>query len=140
MPDEAKLKAKYSKIWDDLRKWPEDRIKTNLKEKLEKEGWRITEISMGNEQGKDLEATKNGFLIHIEAKGEPKSLTSFDQERRQNVGGALMSLIQHMTNEKEKYIYCMAFPNNGRYSSIICKRIPMYVREKLEVYAILVGG
>ena len=58
--------AKFQSIMAMLSKWPEDKVKTILKERLEKEGWSITQASMGSQQGKDLEANKNNKIIHID--------------------------------------------------------------------------
>ncbi|GEM_PF-7089173 len=139
MRDESKDKTRYeqfSKLSTELDKWPEDRVKTLLKERLEKELWAIIKIAMGTEQGKDLEATKNSKAIHIEAKGEPKSISSYRQERRQFVGGALISLITHMTQEDENIAYCMAFPDNDYYLRGVLTRIPSLVRKKLRVFGL----
>jgi hypothetical protein len=67
-----KLRGKFTSIMNMLSIWPEDRVKTILKERLEREGWEVT-VSMGQEQGKDIDAIKGDRVIHIEAKGEPKS-------------------------------------------------------------------
>ncbi len=138
MSEEIKREAvrdKFINIMSNLSKWPEDRVKTILKDRLEREGWNITTISMGQEQGKDLEAVKGEWTIHIEAKGEPKSPNSYRQERRQFIGGALMSLITCMTEENVNRKFCIAFPDNEYYLSGVLTRIPSLIRKKLNLFA-----
>jgi hypothetical protein len=131
--------AKFQSIMAMLSKWPEDKVKTILKERLEKEGWSITQASMGSQQGKDLEANKNNKIIHIEAKGEPNSPSSYRQEKRSFIGGALMSLIAHMNNGQQNYAYCMAFPNNDYYLRGVQSRIPLYVRSTFRLAAVFLN-
>lgn len=131
-----KNKNRFNQIMDMLSKWPEDKVKTILRERLEREGWSITQVSMGIEKGKDLETIKDGKVIHIEAKGEPKSLSNYRNERRSFIGGALMSLIFHMNEKTVKNVFCMAFPDNDYYLRGVQTRIPLYVRSKLRLFTI----
>jgi len=131
-----KIRAKFDRIMNMLNKWPEDEVKTRLKERLEREGWNITQVSMGSEKGKDLEATKDDKVIHIEAKGEPKSPSNYRNERRSFIGGALMSLIAHMNEKTANNAFCMAFPDNDYYLRGVKMRVPLYVRNKLRLFAI----
>ena len=134
-----RIRAKFDHIMSMLSKWPEDRVKTILKERLEKEGWDITHVSMGSERGKDLEAIKDDKIIHIEAKGEPKSPSNYRNERRSFIGGALMSLIAHMNEKTANNMFCMAFPDNDYYLRGVKTRIPLYVRNKLRLFTIFLG-
>ena len=136
---EGRLRAKFDRLWDILRKWPEDRVKAILKDRLEREGWNITLLAMGHERGKDLEATKGNRVIHIEAKGEPGSLSNYRVERRSFIGGALMSLISHMNKDNADEALCMAFPDNDYYLRGVTSRVPRYVRNKLRVHALFLN-
>ena len=133
---EDRLRARFDKLWDTPGKWPEDRVKAILKDRLESEGWSITRLAMGREEGKDLEATKGNRVIHIEAKGEPLSLSNYRVERRSFIGGSLMSLISHMNEDNPHEALCMAFPDNDYYLRGVTSRVPRYVRNKLRLYAL----
>jgi hypothetical protein len=134
--DKDRVRVKFNPIMNMLYKWPEDRIKTMLKERLETEGWTITQVSMGSERGKDLEAVKDHKVIHIEAKGEPRSPSSYQSERRSFIGGALASLIAHMNEKTADNAFCMAFPDNDYYLRGVRTLVPLYVRNKLRLFTI----
>lgn len=134
--EKDKIRVKFNQIMNMLSKWPEDKIKTILKERLEREGWNITQVSMGSEKGKDLEAIKDDKVIHIEVKGEPKSPLNYRNERRSFIGGALMSLIAHMNEKTANNAFCMAFPDNDYYLRGVKTRVPLYVRNKLRLFTI----
>ena len=137
--EEEKLKLRFNQIMHMLYKWPEDKVKTILKEQLEREGWAITQIAMGTEKGKDLETTKDDRVIHIEVKGEPKSPLSYQVERRAFIGQALTSLITHMNEGTANNAFCMAFPDNDYYLRGVRRLVPLYVRNRLRVFTIFVG-
>lgn len=134
--EKDKIRVKFNQIMNILYKWPEDKVKTILKERLEREGWDITQVSMGSEKGKDLEAIKDDKVIHIEVKGEPKSPISYRTERRSYIGGALMSLIAHMNEKTANNAFCMAFPDNDYYLRGVKTLVPLYVRNKLRLFTV----
>lgn len=129
--DEDKIREQFVKIMKELQKWPENRVKEVLKQRLEAEGWMISTISYGTERGKDLEVTKGPRTIIIEAKGEPKSPSSYQQERRGFIRGAFASIIQYMREDNPDRAYCIAFPNNEYYPRRVQELIPRSVRTKL---------
>lgn len=129
--DKDKIREQFAKIMEELQKWPEDRVKKVMKQRLEDEDWIVSTVSYGTEHGKDLEATKGLRTITIEAKGEPKSPNSYQQERRAFIRGAFASIIQYMRADNPDTAYCIAFPNNKYYPRHTQELIPRLVRTKL---------
>lgn len=139
MKNENDLKKKAAEKLTQLYNWPEDKVKSLLKQKLEASGWAIIEIHWGKEQGKDLVVAKNQRSIVFEAKGEPKSLISEYTERRHFVRDALSSLISYMVTDDADCRYCIAFPANKLYIRHVLKQIPIVARRKLGLYAIFLN-
>lgn len=138
--EEEKAKEKLTKKLNQLYEWPEDRIKTMLKEKLESDNWAIKEIHWGKEQGKDVVACRNGRTIVFEAKGEPKSPLSDYTQRRHYTRDALASIISYMIADEPNCKYCLAFPKRTLYISHVHRQIPSLVRRKLGLYVIFLDA
>jgi len=140
MQNEEDLKKKFTKKMTRLYDWPEDKVKSLLKTKLEVDGWEITEIHWGREQGRDMVAAKNNRSIIFETKGEPKSPTSEYTERRHFVRDSLSTLISYMVTEDANCKYCVVFPNNELYVGHVLKQFPLLVRKKLDLHALFVNA
>lgn len=136
--NEDKIREQFIKIMKELQKWPEDKVKKVLKQKLEDETWMVSTVSYGTEHGKDLEATKGPRTIIIEAKGEPKSPNTYQQQRRGSIRGAFASIIQYMRENNPDRVYCIAFPNNDYYPRHTQELIPRLVRTKLALSILFV--
>ena len=137
--EKDKIRQDIIRISNELLKWPEDKVKSLLKERLEREGWNVNTISLGYEKGRDLEAQKGDLTIIIEAKGEPKSPLTYLVQRRSYVQGALASIAAWMKEENPKTRYLIAFPENGYYPRGVKNLIPALVRKKLGLLAVFIN-
>lgn len=116
----------------------EDTLKDILKQKLEKEGWRV-EIAPGKKPGADVEAHKGNRTIIMEAKGEPgPSVKSPPAVRRKNVNDALGDILNRMRIQSGDVRYCIALPDT--YLKLVKDRVPAWVREKLDLYILFLRG
>ncbi len=115
----------------------------NLKERLVKEGWRITAYHPGKQHGCDLSAEKEKDnakrAIIIEAKGEPGlSAKSRSGQRRKTFNDALGDITHYMQSQSSDVCYCIALPDT--YLPVVADRLPAYVREKLNLYILFLSG
>ncbi len=52
-----------------LAKWPEDRVKTVLGDRLRAEGWTVEEVHFGTERGKDLAGSRGDRKVGLPQAG-----------------------------------------------------------------------
>jgi len=93
----------------------EDDVKRAVKLYLEARAYHVT-VMPGSQHGTDIQATRDGEAIHLEAKGEAAS----DAHQQNNFTTAVGELIlNHLENVKEGF----ALPDNTQYRGLV-RRLP----------------
>jgi 3-phosphoglycerate kinase len=119
-------------------KLTEDEVVEILSRKLEKDGWKITNQCFGQTKGNDIEATKNGKILIVEAKGAKSNDYSPTKKRESFDGGQIKShfgraLVKTMSdiNKNPQHIYAIAHPDDELIRKTIGHIIPQL--EKLNI-------
>lgn len=101
----------------------EDEVKQAVKEHLEAQGYEV-KVAWARAQGIDLDATKIGGRVVVEAKGavalQPQQVNYFL--------GALGELLQRMTDPAARY--GLALPDNKQYRGLV-SRLPELAKARL---------
>ncbi|KAA1399664.1 MarR family transcriptional regulator [Aeromicrobium ginsengisoli] len=109
----------------------EDEVKTALKAYLEADGYHV-EVAWGRTQGIDIDATRPGSHLIIEAKGEAPA----GAQQVNYFLGALGELLQRMGDAEAEY--GLALPDHRQYIGLV-DRLPALARERLHLRVWFVG-
>jgi len=109
----------------------EDEVKTALKAYLEAGGYHV-EVAWGRTRGIDIDATKPGSRLIIEAKGQ----VALQPQQVNYFLGALGELVQRMGDAEADY--GLALPDDRQYIGLV-DRLPALARERLRLRVWFVG-
>jgi len=103
----------------------EDEVKAAVKAHLEAQGYQV-EVVWGKGRGIDVEASRAGSRLVVEAKGEVAS-----QPQKTNYFlHALGELVQRMSNQEADY--GLALPDNGTFRGLV-DRLPRLAKDRLRL-------
>ena len=108
----------------------EDTVKDAVRAALEADGWSVT-VHWGHVHGIDIEATRKGERLVVEAKGEG----SLPPMRVNYFLGALGELLQRMHSPDP--MYALALPAHRQFVTLLLG-LPLWVRARLRLSAYLV--
>lgn len=119
-------------------KLTEDEVVEILSKELENDGWTIINQCFGQSKGNDIEATKNGETLIVEAKGAKSNDYSPTKKReffnsgqiKSHFGRALVKIMSDI-EKNPKYKYAIAHPDDELIKKTIGKIIPQL--EKLNI-------
>ena len=119
-------------------KLTEDEVVRILSKQLEIEGWEITKQCFGQTKGNDIEATKEGVNLIVEAKGAKSNDYSPTKKRdyfdsgqiKSHFGRALVKIMSEIEKNPEN-TYAIAHPADDLIKKTIGKLIPQL--EKLNI-------
>lgn len=119
-------------------KLTEDEVVAILSKELENDGWTIISQCFGQSKGNDIEATKNGETLIIEAKGAKSNDYSPTKKReffnsvqiKSHFGRAIVKIMSDI-EKNPNYKYAIAHPDDELIKKTIGKIIPQL--EKLTI-------
>lgn len=119
-------------------KLTEDEVVEILSEKLKNDGWEIINQCFGQTRGNDIEATKDGKTLIVEAKGAKSNDYSPTKKReffnsgqiKSHFGRALVKIMWDIEKNPNN-IYAIAHPDDELIKKTIGKIIPQL--EKLNI-------
>lgn len=119
-------------------KLTEDEVVEILSKELENDGWTIINQCFGQSKGNDIEATKNGETLIVEAKGAKSNDYSPTKKRdffnsgqiKSHFGRALVKIMSDI-EKNPNYKYAIAHPDDELIKKTIGKIIPQL--EKLNI-------
>lgn len=119
-------------------KLTEDEVVEILSKELENNGWTIINQCFGQSKGNDIEATKNGETLIVEAKGAKSNDYSPTKKRdffnsgqiKSHFGRALVKIMSDI-EKNPNYKYAIAHPDDELIKKTIGKIIPQL--EKLNI-------
>ncbi|HSJ33568.1 MAG TPA: hypothetical protein VLB85_00735 [Acidimicrobiia bacterium] len=102
----------------------EDEVKKAVSDHLVAQGYQV-EVAWDRAPGTDIEATKKGERLFVEAKGE----VALNPQQHNYFLGALGELVQRMDDPNARY--GLALPNNRQYHGLV-DRLPELAKQRFD--------